>query len=83
MIFAELRCTERNALYSSPKLLDFWGGLKSRAYDGGWEAKSEQALKQRICLKLQEFTTEDCQRLMRSVKKNLQKAADAGVQSVI
>ena len=61
---------------------DFWGWLKAKVYECGWEAKSVCALKQRIRKKLEEFKPEDCQRLLRNVKSNLRKAADHGVLSL-
>ncbi len=60
---------------AAPKLRpveNFWGWLKSRVYDGGWEAIPERALKQRISLKLQEFTIKDPCALSKRTCKRLQ-----------
>jgi transposase len=61
---------------------DFWGALKHKVYENGFEAATFNQLKRRIRLKLKEFDLEFCQRLFASFKTNLRKAADNGVISI-
>ncbi len=61
---------------------NFWGCLKAKVYDGGWEEKSVPASKQRTRMKLEEFKPEERQRLLKNVKSNLREAAGCGTMSV-
>lgn len=69
---------------SVPKLRpveDFWGMLKGKVYQGGWQAENEQQLKRKIKKCLREFDWEAVQALCAKVKKNLRKAADQSPRS--
>ena len=69
---------------SVPKLRpveDFWGLLKGKVYQGGWEADSEQQLKKRIKKCLRELDWEAVRGVMEKVKTNLRKAADQSPRS--
>ena len=47
---------------------NFWGCLAQKVYEGGWEAKTEQRLIDRIHRKLREFDLKSVEYLMRGVK---------------
>ncbi|KAI6647164.1 hypothetical protein LOD99_8817 [Oopsacas minuta] len=62
---------------------DFWGYLKSKVYEGGWEAKSFRMLKQRIRKSIRQVEFSIVQRLFSSVKTNIRKSADNGPLAAI
>ena len=57
---------------------NFWGYLKSKVYEGGWETKSFRMLKQRIRKSIRQVDFPVVQRLFSSVKTNIRKSADNG-----
>ena len=61
---------------------DFWGILAQKVYEGGWEAKNEEQLKDRITSCLNKFNLNDLQTLMSGIKGKLRSIADKGVLSV-
>jgi len=62
---------------------DFWAALKQEVYAGGWEAKSDCQLKQRIRLKLKNMDLAVFQGLFGTVKSRIRKVADNGVYVAI
>ena len=62
---------------------DFWGYLKSKVYEGGWEANSFRMLKQRIRKSIRQVEFSVVQRLFSSVKTNIRKSADNGPLAAI
>lgn len=58
---------------------DFWGFLSQKVYEGGWEAKTEQDLINRIQSKLKDFKKEYFVRLVSRAKSKLRLIAEKGV----
>ena len=62
---------------------DFWGIIKQEVYKGGWEAKSEQQLKDRIRRVLRSIGEEVPRKLMEGVPARVRRADRHGVSSAV
>ena len=60
----------------------FWSHLKSRVYEGGWEAKTKDELEKRILEQFDSFDESYFVNLMKKVKRKVRKAADHGLISL-
>jgi hypothetical protein len=58
---------------------NLWGILAQKVYEGGWEAKTQQELINRIQSQLKNFDSNFFQSLMGGVKTKLRAIADRGV----
>ena len=62
----------------------FWGILKAKVFDGGWEAKTIRMLRQRIRKTPKEIDISLCQNLFATTLKTMIRiAADKGVMAVL
>jgi hypothetical protein len=61
---------------------DFWGLLKQKVYEGGWQAKSLKILKKRITWCLSKINRKDFLNLSASVHKRLDTVARYGVDAL-
>ena len=70
-----------NDLQARP-IENFWGCLAQKVYDGGWQAKTEDQLINRIKSKLKEFDSSYVESLMKGVKAKVKSIGQNGVYSL-
>ena len=62
---------------------DFWSILAGKVYEGGWEARTQQQLKNRIQKKLKEIDLNLVQTMMKGIRTKLRKIEDEGPFSIL
>jgi transposase len=62
---------------------DFWSILSNKVYEGGWEAKNQQQLTNRIKSKLKQIDLNIVQAMICDIRKKLRKIEDKGPFSIL
>ena len=62
---------------------NFWAIWKQKVYEGGYEAKNLNQLKNRMKKKLKEIDQDVVQRTVMGVQTKIRKAKDNGINSVL
>ncbi len=75
--FVEKDCNPPNVPQARP-IKNFWGFLAHKVYEGGWYAKTEQQLVNRIKLQLKNIDANFLQSLMGGFRAKLRSIADNG-----
>jgi hypothetical protein len=80
--FVEKECNPPNIPQCRP-IENFWGSLKSKVYQGGWEAQSVPQLKRRIIKILKTMDQSSLREDFRTIKKRLRSLNRDGPLAII